>query len=245
MNRASTHSHMQRLDRISSLLKSDHLYTVAELAKELNISPRTLHRDINLLRDKGYPIESDRGRGGGIRLHYRWGIGKLRLTPEETIDLLISLSISDKMQSPLFLGHLKSIRHKLLALLSNEQKRRIQSLRKRIRIGTSASPDILHSFEQSPPIDANTLGQAFLFQQCLSMEYSDGVGHKTQRVIEPHYLYLNYPVWYLLAYNHLRQEVRTFRCDRVLWANIIEEHFTLRAFDEFQLMLNTDRPTEL
>jgi predicted DNA-binding transcriptional regulator YafY len=242
MNRANTNSHIERLDLLTSMLKSDDFLTVKDLAGYLGISTRTVHRDINILRDQGLSIDADKGRGGGVRLHRNWGLGKLSFTDQETIDLLISLAISEKMDSALFMSNLKPIRYKLIASLSPSQKLKIESLRERILIGSSASPTVLSSFELSVKHESNQLNAAFLGQKQLSISYIDDKKITTTRIIEPHYLYLNYPVWYVLAWDLLRSGFRTFRCDRILKSHTVEMLFEVRPFEEFSHLIATDIP---
>ncbi len=73
MSRATTLGRPQRLDLLASRLKADEAMTVPVLADEFGISARTLFRDLAILRDRGLPVEADRGRGGGVRLHPVWG----------------------------------------------------------------------------------------------------------------------------------------------------------------------------
>lgn len=236
---------MARLDTLASMLKSEDLLTVKALSKALNVSPRTLYRDLNILRERGMPIDADKGRGGGVRLHRSWGLGKITLTNEETVDLLISIAISEKMESPLFMSNLKSIRYKLLALLSTDQKGKINKLRNRILIGSSASPDVHSSYEQSTMPLCTGLNSAFVFQKQLSITYSDERKKVTQRTVEPHYLYFNYPVWYIFAWDLYRSDYRVFRIDRITDSKLMEQSFTLRVFDEFKHLIATDNPITL
>ena len=245
MQRANINSHLERLDVLASLLKSDDFLTVRELAKALEVSPRTLYRDINILRDRGLPIDADKGKGGGVRLHRSWGVGKINLTNNEIVDLLISIAVSEKMNSPLFMRDLRSIRYKLLALLAPEQKIKLESLRNRVLIGSSASPTVHSSYEQSEVSDCMELNAAFVFQKQLSMSYCDEKGNVTNRTIEPHYLYFNYPVWYVFAWDHRRLDYRTFRVDRILESQMLEQQFQVRAFDEFSHLIDTDNPIVL
>lgn len=233
---------MARLDTLAGMLKSDDFLTASDLAKELGISNRTLYRDLNILRERGLPIDADKGRGGGVRLHRSWGLGKLKLTDQETVDLLISLAVSEKMNSPLFMDSLQSIRYKLMALLSPNQKYKIDNLRGRILIGSSASPLVLSSYERSPSMEASELSSAFLYQKQLTITYGDENKTITKRRIEPHYLYLNYPVWYILAWDCMRVDFRTFRCDRIMKSHVIEQQFKVRPFEDFSHMIETDNP---
>lgn len=242
MGRANTNNHMARLDTLASMLKSDDFLTVSDLANELGVSRRTLHRDISILRERGMPIDADKGRGGGIKLHRNWGVGRLNLTDQEAIDLLMSLAIAEKMESPLFMANLKSIRHKLMASFSSNQKYKIDNLRDRIRIGGSASPFVLSSYELVSHREAKQLNRAFLFRQSLEIKYRNVDNQLTKRQIEPHYLYLNYPVWYILAWDNLRSDFRTFRCDRIEHAKISEENFKLQPFAQFMHMVEGDTP---
>jgi len=245
MKRTNTNNHMARLDLLASMLKSEDLLIVNDLAQHLGVSTRTLYRDINLLRERGLPIDADRGRGGGVRLHRSWGLGKLNVTDQETVDLLISLAVSEKMNSPLFMNSLASIRFKLMALLSSDQKLKIKTLRGRIRIGSSASPLVLSSYEIAPFKNQSELRTAFLAQKQLLINYVDEKEISSERLIEPHYLYLNYPVWYVLSWDHLRADFRTFRCDRIVHSHTTEKEFKVRSFEDFTHMLRTDSPLAL
>src|SRR4030095_13703776 len=83
--------------------------TAAELAAELSVSVRTLHRDLALLRDLGIPIDSDRGRGGGLRLERGWSLGRVHLSESEAIGMLLSLTIAEKVGSPIMLDDARMI----------------------------------------------------------------------------------------------------------------------------------------
>lgn len=240
MARINKHQHLERLDTLTALLKSDDFLTVGHIAKVLQVSERTLHRDIVILRDRGLPIEADKGRGGGIRLHRNWGVGRLTLSNQESIDLLMSLAIAEKMDSPLFMANLQSVRHKLMASFSSSQKYKIKQLRDRIRIGGSASPFVLTSYDPISYDGVKPLHRAFLLMNSVHIVYRDAENAFTERDIEPHYLYLNYPVWYVLAWDHLRKDLRVFRCDRIVASLVNDEQFSLRPFSEFYPMVEGD-----
>ena len=233
MGRTKILSRLERLDELTGLLRSQDHHTAAALAAQLGISPRTLMRDLDVLREKGYPIETDQGRGGGIRLHRHWGIGRLQLNYREVIDLLLFLAVMEKIGSPVFFKNLKAIRNKISLSFPQEQRDKIQSLRKRILIGGLASDDVLEHVQTTVKVSANLLYEAFFEMKCLNIMYEDAKGEKTRRVIEPHYLFLNWPVWYVLAWDHLRADVRCFRLDRISSANIEDSAFKLKNRKQF------------
>jgi predicted DNA-binding transcriptional regulator YafY len=220
-------SRLRRLEELQGLLKAREHVTVAELAAELGVSVRTLNRDLELLRDSGVPIESDRGRGGGLRLQRNWAIGRLHLSPAEAIDLLLSIAIAERMNSPLLLQQLAPIKRKIVAAFSESYQAKIRSLRKRILVGAPASERVFASF--APPQRGALVGiaEAFFNTKCVAIEYVDQNGAITSREVEPHFLYLNVPVWYLLAWDRLRGAVRHFRVDRIKSITPLETSFRL------------------
>ena len=238
MAQKTTLSRLQRLEHITAQLKSDETVIVSDIAKDVGVSTRTISRDIQILRDQGLPIDADRGRGGGVRLHWSWGIGRLNLSHAEAIDLLISLAVAEQMKSPLLMANLATVRRKLMASFSPSTKHKLNQLKKRILIGESASPFVLSAF--SPPKTAivKTLHEAFLIAQSLHIRYRAENGRTTERVIEPHYLLLSYPVWYVLAWDHLRHDIRSFRCDRITQAKLDGRTFRLRSLGDFQTAID-------
>jgi len=81
---------------------------------------------------------------------------------------------------------------------------------------------------------AEDIKESFLLMRQVRINYRRNDGKLSKRTIEPHYLILNHPVWYILAWDHLRSDVRTFRCDRVEGVSIQNEIFNLRPFDQFE-----------
>ncbi|WP_392385190.1 helix-turn-helix transcriptional regulator [Marinomonas primoryensis] len=241
MNRANTNKHLDRLDQLTAILKSEGAITAQSLATELGVSTRTLFRDVALLRERGLPIDADKGRGGGIQLHRSWGVGRLTLENQEVIDLLLSLAIAESMNSHLFMTSLSSIKHKLMASFSAQQKDKLRTLRQRIHIGESASPHVLASYNNNlkeAKIETQSpLYSAFLFSKVVSIDYKDFHNVSTTRNIEPHYLYLSYPAWYVLAWDTLRKDFRIFRCDRIENAILTEQSFDLRPLSDFNVVL--------
>ena len=226
-------SRVLRLEAVKALLADRDVTTVGDLAADLGVSMRTVQRDLVALRDLGMPIESDRGRGGGIRLEPGWSLGRVHLNESEALGMLLSLTIAEKIGSPLLLEDLRSVRRKVSAAFAPAQSRRIRALRRRILVGGPASDRVLTTY--TPPQASVTQGlmRAFLYQHVASIRYQDQSGTVTDREIETQYLYYNLPVWYALAWDRLREDVRFFRLDRLQRIQALAADFRLRPPDPF------------
>ena len=234
MGRGSSSEKLERLDQLLGKLKSGEFYTAAVLAAELGVSIRTLMRDLDTLKVKGYPVESEKGRGGGVRLYPRWGIGRLALNYREVIDLLLTLAILEKLDSPLFLNNLDSVRNKLYASFPDSQRPQIKSIRQRILIGKVASTSVLQNYNIVRRNEHTEKAlESFFERKKLAIKYQRADGEFSERTIEIHYLFLNWPVWYIIAWDHLRAGSRTFRIDRLLGAKLERSVFQVKPITDF------------
>ncbi len=208
-------------------LKQDAHCTVKDLAVEHDVSTRTIARDLALMREQGMQIDADRGRGGGVRLDRNWGVGRMNLSYPEAVDLLISIAVAEQMNSPMFLANLGSVRRQLVASFSPEKRTKVERLKSRILIGITASTYVQAGASAPPKRIVQSLHQAFVGQDVLAIRYQREDGQTSARQIAPHYLLLKYPVWYVVAFDHLRQGPRIFRCDRLLAAQATGVRFRL------------------
>lgn len=221
------------MELIAVQLKQDDHCTVKDLARQHGVSARTITRDLALMREQGMQIDADRGRGGGVRLDRNWGTGRLNLSYAEAVDLLISIAVAEQMNSPMFLASLGSVRRQLAASFSPEKRNRIDRLKSRILVGVTASTYVQANVAAPPDRVVRALHQAFAGQEVLEIRYRREDGQASKRQIEPHYLLLKYPVWYVAAFDHLRQGPRIFRCDRILTAERTGTAFKLLPKDSF------------
>ncbi|MES2801152.1 MAG: WYL domain-containing protein [Bdellovibrionota bacterium] len=222
-----------RMDRLLGILKSEDHSTTEGIAKILRVSHRTLMRDIEELRASGVPIEADRGRGGGIRLNSQWGLGRLQLNYKESLDLILSLAVMEKSKSPLLLTHVRSLRDKVFQSFPDEHRKKLQLIRKRVLITELASKEIVDSAEEIPLNVHTALHEAFFEMKVVKIFYQDGKKQITERDIEAHYLLLSWPLWYVIAWDHLRNDLRSFRVDRIKKAQIQSATFRLHHQDFF------------
>lgn len=238
MARTNSNERLKRLELLAVQLKQDELCTVKGLARQHGVSERTITRDLSLMREQGMPIDADRGRGGGVRLARNWGVGRINLTYPEAVDLLISIAVAEQMNSPMFLASLGTVRRQLVASFSPDKRDKVNHLKSRILIGVTASTFVQANVATPPSRVVQSLHQAFIDQRTLAIEYQVEGGVSSERLIDPHYLLLNYPVWYVIAFDHLRDSPRTFRCDRILTAEQTETRFRLLPKEEFRQSLD-------
>lgn len=225
MGKGSLDTKQERISRLIGLLRSDNFWTIEELAIELEVTSRTIQRDITALRAQGLPIETEQGRGGGVQLTKKWGIERINLSNQEVMDLLLSLAITQSMSSPLLLDNVKSIQQKLSQTFPEEQQKTIKELRKRIWVGKNASEDVISSYKNLHNSRVSLLSEAFFEQFKIQISYINSDSKTTSRIIEPHHLLLNWPVWYILAWDELREAPRMFRIDRIKNIKILNQKF--------------------
>jgi len=226
------HLMVDRLDRLQGLLASHRSWTGVALAREMNVSLRTVRRDLARLGERGVPIEAERGRGGGVRVPVRTGLGRLQLDHREVLDLLLALAIGERLRSPLLLSSLRGLRQKIGMAFPSEERLRVSRLRERILHGPPAKRGrITETMSRPPPAVLRPVQDGFFDQRALEITYA-APGERTVRVVEPHYLMLTWPVWYLVVWDHLRSAARTLRLDRIESARVTEAAFRLRQAKE-------------
>lgn len=228
------------MELLAVQLKQDEHCTVSDLADQHGVSARTIARDLSLMRDQGMQIDADRGRGGGVRLDRNWGVGRMNLAYSEAVDLLISIAVAERMNSPMFLAGLGSVRRQLVASFSPKKRDQVNQVKSRILIGITASTYVQASADTPPKRVVQALHQAFIDRENLDIGYRREDGELSTRQIAPHYLLLKYPVWYVVAFDHLRNGPRIFRCDRIQTAKKVGTQFQLLPKDAFRPSLTDD-----
>src|SRR5213594_1045530 len=175
---------MQRIDRLDLLtrvLRDRPGITVAGLARELGVSARSVFRDLDHLRERGYPIEADRGRGGGVRLHASWGLGKVLLSSEEALCTLLSLAVSEKLSFPMFSADVARARKKIVDAFPSSERKKIAPLRERIFIGRPASATVRGSYVTPDAGVMRKLQVAFVREAIVRADYIKETGELSSR----------------------------------------------------------------
>jgi predicted DNA-binding transcriptional regulator YafY len=219
---------MTRTNRVLDLLdalRAHERTSIGALAAELAVSPRTLLRDLAVLRDRGWPIAGEPGPGGGIRLERGRGLSAVHLGVPEAVALWLAARLSET-QSPMpWTGAARSALDKVLASLPEDRRRGLRRFVRRVIVGRPATEQVRSSLgrpsEQLIPI----LEQAFAADRCMSFAYVDRHGRRSRRQVEPHGLMVEAPAWYLLARDLASSEARIFRMDRIRSPELLEARF--------------------
>lgn len=220
---------LSRLEALSQRLSDGAVHGVAALSEELGVSQRTLARDLSLLRQQGWELDSSSGRGGGVRVVHRWPSGRVTLRGDDALELLMSLALSEALGLSLA-GRHGELRRQFARCFAPADRADIAQLRQRIRVASPVSVEVQASRrERAHGVEARaSVYQAFAQQWMLALTYLDGRQRRSERVVEPQCLLLAWPFWYLLAWDCEREGVRTFRLDRIVQARRGGQRFQVR-----------------
>ena len=198
-----------RMLKLLSLLQTHRYWPGAELADRLEVSARTLRRDIDRLRELGYPVEAHRGLEGGYQLAAGANLPPLVLDDDEAVALAIGLRAAAQ-------GAVTGIEDASVRALAKVVQVMPPKLRRRVdALGTAT---VLGLWPGNPVLDAEvltTLAQACRDEERVRFAYTAADGEKTTRHVEPLRLVSLGRRWYLVAFDLLRQDWRTFRLDRL------------------------------
>ena len=211
-----------RHDAIVRVLRRNCTSTIGDLAGEVGASRRTILRDIGALRDQGFVIHSECGRGGGLQLDPQSVQTTVRLSLTEVFALLISVAAMRAARTLPFSDLADAGLAKIEKSLPADKVRGLRRLL-----------DCLYVGQLSPRQDVSDMGSidaallpsfetAFLQQLCLRFLYRDAKGAETHREVEPQALLILPPLWYLVAWDPARADFRHFRMDRISLPEIAE-----------------------
>ncbi len=211
-----------RLVNLLLLLQSRGRQTAAELAADLEVSVRTVYRDVEALSEAGVPIYAERGPGGGVRLVDGYRTRLTGLTADEADALLLSGLPGPAAE--LGLGTVvTAARLKMLAALPPELRTRA------VRIAERFHLDAPGWFQQAEPVPCLELLARAVWETCsVEIVYRRGERVESRR-LDPLGVVLKGGVWYLVAMS--RGEARTFRISRVERAELSAPFERPAAFD--------------
>jgi predicted DNA-binding transcriptional regulator YafY len=197
-----------RLLRLLSLFQARRYWSGAELCERLEVTARTLRRDVDRLRSLGYPVHSTSGTAGGYQLGAGATLPPLLLDDDEAVAVAVGLRTAAS-------AAVTGIEEASLRALAKLEQVLPSRLRRRV--------NALHTFivplaQAGPTVDAATL--AVIAGACrdnerLRFSYRAREGAVSMRDVEPHRLVHTGQRWYLAAWDLGRNDWRTFRVDRI------------------------------
>ncbi|MEV6245763.1 transcriptional regulator [Streptomyces sp. NPDC051742] len=225
-----------RLLNLLSLLQTPREWPGSELAERLSVSPRTIRRDIDRLRDLGYPVEASLGAVGGYRLVAGTAMPPLLLDDEEAVAIAVGLRAGA--------GHaIEGVDEASVRALAKLEQVLPARLRHRVSTLQNATIPLTRGDGATvAPATLTALAGAVTGRERLRFGYRAGDGAETKRLVEPYRLVSTGHRWYLVAYDLGREDWRTFRVDRVSDPLATGARFTPRelpAGDAAQLLLRS------
>lgn len=196
--------------RLLSLLQTHRYWPGPELSERLEVSARTLRRDVDRLRELGYTVDAVRGAAGGYQLRAGGSLPPLLLEDEEAVAIAVGLRTAATSAVSGTDDWSVQALSKVLSLMPPRLRRQMDAV--------ASQTDSPGPWEGAPVFDAavlTTLAQACRDSELLRFDYAARDAEVTHRRVEPLRLVSLGRRWYLVAYDRDRADWRSFRLDRI------------------------------
>ena len=207
-----------RLLELLELLQAQPLITGREIADRLGIDARTVRRYIEALQELGIPVEGQRGVGGGYRIRPGYRLPPLMLTDDEAVAVALGVQAAGRLGLSGSADAVEGALVKIHRVLPDGLRRRVEAL--------EATLDFTSRATRSAPVRGDTvllLADVIRRRRRVRGTYRSFSGDETRRELSPHGLVVHSGRWYLAAHDHLRDDLRTFRVDRMQRLRVITE----------------------
>lgn len=212
-----------RVLTVLELLQAHPQISGAEIARRLEVNARTVRHYIALLQDLGVPVEAVRGRQGGYRLRPGFKLPPLMFTEDEALALTLGLLTARKLglaaAAPAVEGALAKVERVLPATLRERME----------AVQTSLSINAAPLYAAPASATVLQLSVAAQRQQQVALRYRAWSGEETARMLDPYGVVFYDGRWFVVGHCHLRNDLRTFRLDRVLNMTLIDQTFVRPA----------------
>ncbi|MEH3140617.1 MAG: YafY family protein [Mycobacterium kyogaense] len=212
-----------RVLQLLGLLQSRRVWSGEELAARLGVTTRSVRRDVERLRELGYPVAASRGHGGGYQLGAGAALPPLLLDPEEAVAMAVCLRLAAG-------GSVAGVGESALRALSKLDQVMPRRLRSQVSAVHEATVTLTSGAPESvvEPEVLMTLARASRDREHVTAGYVDRGGTATRRRLEPYQLVTTGRRWYLLAYDRDREDWRSLRLDRMSDVAAVGTTFTAR-----------------
>lgn len=207
-----------RLLELLELLQTQPLITGREISDRLEIDPRTVRRYVEALQDLGIPVEGQRGVGGGYRIRPGYRLPPLMLTDDEAVAVALGVQAAGRLGLSGSAEAVEGALVKIHRVLPDGLRRRVEAL--------EATLDFTSRTRPVAPVRGDTvllLADVIRRRRRVRGTYRAFSGEETRRELSPHGLVIHSGRWYLAAHDHLRDDLRTFRVDRMRRLRAISE----------------------
>ena len=222
-----------RLLELLELLQARQLLTGREIADRLGIDARTVRRYIDVLQGLGIPVEGQRGVGGGYRIRPGYRLPPLMLDDDEAVAVVLGL-LATRAGGEDGPDAVDGALAKINRVLPSTLRRQVEALEETLGFTRTRG---------GAPADAARvllLADAIRRRRRLRTSYRSFSGEETEREVSPHGLVVHYGRWYLSAYDHLRDDLRTFRLDR-MWRTKLAEAAAVPPPEGFDAVAHVTR----
>lgn len=212
-----------RLITLIMLLQRRPKQKASDLAEELGVSVRTVHRYVNELNQMGIPVYSERGPYGGFSLVRGYRMPPLVFTPQEATAIYLGASLVEEIWGQLYADAARGVTAKLDSVLPDDQRQEVAWARRTL-VATG-----FHRTDQTPlePV-LSKLRRAARQRRRVTMTYrSRSRPDPLRRSVDPYALVHRWGWWYLIGYCCLRDAMRTFRVDRIEELAVSEEMYAV------------------
>jgi predicted DNA-binding transcriptional regulator YafY len=214
-----------RMLALLSLLQHRPTWTGSELAERLEVTDRTIRRDVERLRELGYPVEAAPGVSGGYQLGRGGRLPPLLLGDEEAMAVALGLRVAVD-------GSVTGLEEAAISVLARLDQLLPSHLAARVRALHESTANLERPDSEQEQVRSEVLvaiGHACARAERIRFAYADRTGRGSDRLVEPYRLVRVGPRWYLVARDVDRRDWRTFRVDRL---SALERVGTPFTFDD-------------
>ncbi|MDG4663879.1 YafY family protein [Mycobacterium sp. 236(2023)] len=198
-----------RVLQLLGLLQSRRVWSGEELAERLGVTTRSVRRDVDRLRELGYPVHASVGHGGGYQLGAGAALPPLLLDPEEAVAMAVCLRVAAG-------GSVAGVGESALRALSKLDQ--VMPARLRSQVTAVHEATVTLGAATDTPVEPDvlmTLARASRDHEHVTAGYTDIRGNVTQRRLEPYQLVTTGRRWYLMCFDRDRDDWRSLRLDRM------------------------------
>lgn len=211
-----------RVLQLLGLLQSRRVWSGDELAARLGVTTRSVRRDIDRLRELGYPVHASTGHGGGYQLGAGATLPPLLLDPDEAVAMAVCLRVAAG-------GSVAGVGESALRALSKLDQ--VMPSRLRSQVAAVHDTTVTLAGATDTPVEPEvlmTLARASRDHEHVTAGYTDVRGNVTARRLEPYQLVTTGRRWYLMCFDRDRDDWRSLRLDRMSDVQAVGTTFTPR-----------------